>query len=199
MTAPLEPYRVILDYEALEDGFLDRIEDINIPFTTVDENGDMTRGMTQKLLSKSRERWARTLGVESLGKMLKGTGTALVLVIDDERFAEIKADMKLRKRRPTPANAGSIKPPWLFTKKKAREMGKKRFSLMTDAERKRHQRKAGKASGKSRRRKARLIKQVDHKINHVNMVPAVAFTAPEARLDVRDEGHRSCMSAGTAK
>lgn len=107
----LEPYRVILDYEALEDMFLDRIEDLNIPFSTVDDNGGFTQGEAQKLLCKSRERWARTFGVISLGKMLKGTGIALVAVVDDERFAELKGDMKLRKRRPNREMlpAGSIK------------------------------------------------------------------------------------------
>lgn len=155
MTARLDPYRVVLDYEALEDGFLDRIEDLNVTFDKIDDAGGFTRGNTQKLLSKSRERWARTLGIESLGKMLKGTGMALMLVVDDERFAAIKADMEERRRPRKPANAGSAKPAWLFTKKKAHEMGKKRFSVMTESERKRHQRKAGKASGRARRRKAR--------------------------------------------
>lgn len=149
-----EPYRVIGDYEALEDMFLDRIEDLNVTFDKIDEAGGFTRGNVQKLLCKSRERWARTLGIESMGKMLKGTGMLLIAVVDDERFAIIKADLEQRKRPRKPPNAGSPRPVWLFTKKKAREMGKKRFSLMTDSERKRHQRKAGKASGRARRRKA---------------------------------------------
>src|ERR1700748_305782 len=93
-----EPYRVILDYEALEDGFLDRIEDLNTTFDQIDAAAGFTRGNTQKLLSKSRERWARTLGIESMGKMLKGTGMALVLVVDDERFAAIKAELMAGKR-----------------------------------------------------------------------------------------------------
>lgn len=150
-----EPYRVILDYEALEDMFLDRIEDLNTTFTQIDDAAGLTRGETQKLLSKSRERWARTLGITSMGKMLKGTGIVLVAVIDDERFAAIKAELTARKRPRKPAIAGSTRPTWLFGKKKAREMGKKRFSLMSESERKRHQRKAGKASGRARRRKAR--------------------------------------------
>lgn len=160
MTAPIrsmafEPYRVILDYEALEDGFLDRIEDLNTTFDQIDAAAGFTRGNTQKLLSKSRERWARTLGIESMGKMLKGTGLALVLVLDDERFAAIKEQLVARKRPRPIANASSARPTWLFTKKKAREMATKRWSSMPEAKRKRLMRKAGKASARARRRRAK--------------------------------------------
>jgi hypothetical protein len=147
-----DPYRIFLDYEGLEDGFIDRIEDLNTTFDQIDERCGFTRGEMQKLVSKSRERWARTFGVVSLGKALKGTGMALALVVIDE---SVRNELIARKRPRKPAIAGSARPTWLFGKKKAREMGKKRFSLMSDAERKRHQRKAGKASGRARRRKAR--------------------------------------------
>lgn len=174
MTAPIrsmpnyEPYRVILDYEALQDGFLDRIDDLKTTLEQIEMAGGFARGAAQKLLTKNpgkaiarpRDHRAksaqRTFGWESLGKMLKGTGLALVLVVDDERFASLKEQLGRRRRPYYPAKAGSAKPAWLFTKKKAREMGKRRFSTMTDSERKRHQRKAGKASGRARRRKARL-------------------------------------------
>lgn len=43
----------------------------------------------------------------------------------------------------------------IFTSERARQMGKKRHALMSESERKRHQRKAGKASGRARRRKAK--------------------------------------------
>jgi hypothetical protein len=92
-------YRVILDYEALQDGFADRIEDLNVPMTEVDAGGGLTRGNAQKLLVKSDAKWARQFGWESLGKMLKGTGLALALIVDDERFAPIKAEMAQRKTR----------------------------------------------------------------------------------------------------
>src|SRR5437879_1988782 len=127
-TPELEPYMLVLDYESLEDGFLDRIEDLNTTFDQIDAAAGFTRGNTQKLLSKSRERWARTLGIESLGKMLKGTGMALVMVVDDERFAPLKEQLVARKRPRKQANASSTRPTWLFTKKKARELGKKRWS-----------------------------------------------------------------------
>src|SRR5205085_9844902 len=151
---PDQIFRVILDYEALQDGFADRIEDLNVPLTEVDAAGELTRGNAQKLLCKSDAKWARQFGWESLGKMLKGTGLVLALIVDDARFAPIKAQMQTRKMAPRPANAGSKRPTWLFTRKKAREMGKKRFSLMSPKELKRHQRRAGKASAMARRRKS---------------------------------------------
>jgi hypothetical protein len=169
MTAPIrsmpeyELYRVILDYEALQDGFLDRIDDLNTTLEQIDAAGGLANGNTQKLLTKDGGKRGpdrlhslkRTFGWESLGKMLKGTGMALVLVLDDERFAPIKEQLTARKRPRQQANASSMRPTWLFTKKKARELGKKRWSKLTPAQRKRLTRKAGRASGKSRRRKAR--------------------------------------------
>jgi hypothetical protein len=95
-------YRIVLDLEALQDGFLDRIDDLGIAFTEVDSAGKLTRGNAQKLLSKSDAKWCREFGWKSLGKMLKGTGLALALIVDDERFAPIRAQMSQRKwkRRP---------------------------------------------------------------------------------------------------
>jgi len=102
---PDQIYRLITDYEALQDGFADRIEDLNVPLTEVDVAGELTRGNTQKLLVKSDAPWARQFGWESLGKMLKGTGLALALIIDDERFAPIKAEMQQRRMRPRKQDA----------------------------------------------------------------------------------------------
>jgi hypothetical protein len=96
----------------------------------------------------------KTLGKGTLGNMLKATGLALIVVVDDERFAEVKAQMQRRKRS-VPPNAGTKRPTWLFTKKKAREMGKRRFASMTPAQLSRHQRKAAKAMHRARRLKAR--------------------------------------------
>jgi hypothetical protein len=181
MSAPFEPYRVILDYEALEDMFLDRIEDLNTTFTQIDDAAGMTRGNVQKLLSKSRERWARTFGVESFGKMLKGTGMVLVAVVDDDRFAPVKAELVARKKPRQQANASSARPTWLFTKKKAREMGTRRWSVMTPEKRKKLMRKAGKASGKARRAKARasrsLVQQPAPKLD-VALTPRLVDANP---------------------
>lgn len=156
-----ELYRVILDYEALQDGFMDRIDDLNTALDQIDVAGGLTRGNAQRLLTKNPGKARsdrpssasrRTFGWESLGKMLKGTGLALVLVVDDERFAETKEQLVKRKRQPT--IVGSKRPTWLFTKDKARELIQKRYSMMTPAQRKRLARKAGKASARARRRKA---------------------------------------------
>jgi len=179
-----EIYRVILDYEALQDGFMDRIDDLNTTLDQIDVAGGLTRGNAQRLLTKNPGKARsdrpssasrRTFGWESLGKMLKGTGLALVLVVDDERFAETKE--QLVKRRPPPANAGKQRPTWLFSKEKAREMGKKRFALMSDAQRKRHQRKAQKASARARRRK----------LNASSKSPETK-ALPKARLDCLSQG-----------
>lgn len=148
-----EPYRVILDYEALEDGFLDRIEDLNTTFDQIDAAAGFTRGNTQKLLSKSRERWARTIGIESMGKMLKGTGMALVLVVDDERFAAIKAELIARKR-PKPTNVSIQRPTWLFSKKNAANMRALGIKSLSPQQRKRIAKKAAKARWRKPRRKS---------------------------------------------
>jgi hypothetical protein len=159
---PYELYRVILDYEALQDGFLDRIDDLETTLEQIDMAGDLAKGNVQKLLNKSDSvrGWDRTrrdkriLGWESLGKMLKGTGLALVLVVDDARFRDAK-DMLMKRKRPRqPAIAGITRPTWLFTKKKAQEMGKKRFAAMSPERLKKHQRKAAKARWKQRRKPA---------------------------------------------
>lgn len=148
-----ELYRVILDYEALQDGFADRIDDLNTTLLQIDMAGGLLEGYTQKLLTKAppergtdrHAKQRRTFAWDSLGKLLKGTGLALVLVVDDERFAPLKAQLAKRARPRKPAIAGIPRPAWLFRKDKAREMGKRRFALMSDSERRRHQRKAAKA------------------------------------------------------
>lgn len=188
-----ELYRVILDYEALQDGFLDRIDDLNTTLEQIDMSGGFTKGNVQKLLTKTPGKMRsdrpntpsrRTFGWESLGKMLKGTGLALVLVVDDERFAPMKADLMKRTRPRQPAFAGSSRPTWLFTKKKAREMGKKRFSIMTEAERKRHQRKAGRASGKARRRKAQMEVANDTRRTDQRGCESNSFSVYKAKLAI---------------
>lgn len=109
MTTPAqyELYRVILDYEALQDGFADRIEELNVTLTEIDAAAGMTRGQTQKLLRKlgaddfrpsAQRKYSRGFAWETLGKTLKGTGLALALIVDDERFAPVKAEMANRER-----------------------------------------------------------------------------------------------------
>ena len=76
-----ELYRVISDYEALQDGFLDRIDDLE---TTISGIPGFADGALQKLLSKNPgqrierkrdHRFAsaqRTFGWKTLGEMLNG-------------------------------------------------------------------------------------------------------------------------------
>lgn len=143
-----EIYRVVLDYEALHEGLVDRVEDLNVSRITIDEEGGFQPGYASKLLCNPP---MKNLGPKTLGGMLKATGMALVLVVDDARFAATKAQMSKRKRT-VPAIGGRQRPTWLFTKDKAREMGKKRFAAMTPAQRTRHQRRAAKARWAKQRR-----------------------------------------------
>ncbi len=101
-------FRIVTDLEALKDGFSDRIADLDVAMTEVDAATGMTRGNMQKLLSKSDAKWAREFGWKTLGDALKGTGLALVLVIDDARFAPIRDRMTKRER---PARPLKLLPP----------------------------------------------------------------------------------------
>lgn len=113
-----EIFRVALDYEALHEAFVDRVEDLNVPRGEIDVAGKLAQGHASHLLCTPPK---KVLGKESLGKMLKATGMALVLVIDDERFAPIKA--KMAKRRRTVHPNGSIKrPAWLITRAASQNM-----------------------------------------------------------------------------
>jgi hypothetical protein len=167
MTAPIrempayELYRVITDYEALQDGFLDRIDDLDTTLALP----SFADGQVQKLLTKNpgkaitRKRdhrsasAKRTFGWESLGKMLKDTGLALVLVVDDARFGPVKEQLSKRKRKPSPSIVGQKRPTWLFTPKKASKMRAKWWNSLTEAQQKKHQRKAQKGQAAARRRK----------------------------------------------
>lgn len=153
--SPDQIYRTFDTLEALKEVFLDRIDDMNVPLTEVDAAAGMTRGNMQKCLSNSDAKWARDFGWKTLQAACKGTGLILAAIVDDERFATIKEQMQLRKQ-PKRAMPRSTRPAWLFTREKAREMGKKRWSNLTPEERTRLARKAGKASGRARRRRARV-------------------------------------------
>lgn len=146
-TPAYELYRVILDYEALQEAFIDRIEDLNVSRITIDEVGGFTGGHSSKLLCQPP---IKNLGPTSLAKMLKATGLVLIAVVDDERFAAVKAQMSPRKR-PVQAKARIVRPAWLFTKEKAREMGKKRWAGMSPSKRSRLARKAVNARWKRSR------------------------------------------------
>jgi len=172
-----ELYRIILDYEALQDGFMDRIDDLNTTLDQIDVAGGLTRGNAQRLLTKNPGKARsdrpssasrRTFGWESLGKMLKGTGLALVLVVDDERFAETKEQLVKRKRPAIQAIARQARPTWLFRKEKAREMGKKRWSTVSPSKRKKMLRRAAKAGGKAVARRLTKEQRIERARNAAN-------------------------------
>jgi hypothetical protein len=157
-------YRIIEDYEALQDGFADRIEELNTTQTEIDAAGGMTRGNTNQLLTRmnagdyrptGKRRRSRSFGWETLGGTLKGTGLALALIVDDARFAKVKGTLLKRRRKNLPSIVGQSRPTWLFTKDKAREMRGKWWSGLTDAQRKKHQRKAQRGQAASRRKNMR--------------------------------------------
>jgi 3-oxoacyl-(acyl-carrier-protein) synthase len=101
----IELFAVVDNYEALQDAFADRIEDLNVTMTEIDAAAGMTRGQVQKLLRKldpndfrpsAKRKYSRGFGWKTLGNSLKGTGLALAVIVDDERFAPIRAQMAKR-------------------------------------------------------------------------------------------------------
>jgi hypothetical protein len=93
----------------------------------------------------------KNLGDISLPKILKATGMALVLVIDDERFAPIKAQMSKRKKTIRPvARIKRVK--GYFTKENAVKHSKKRWDGIPLAIRKKIMRRVAKAGWITRRR-----------------------------------------------
>jgi len=157
MTAPsqviddrFEVYRVATDYEGICDVFRDRVEDIEATRLGVDAAGGFALGHASTLLCKPQ---IKGYGPESLTHMLKATGMALVFVIDDQRFSKVRERLGHR-RRPLRTIAHSPRPAWLFTKIKAREMGAKRWSGISEQERRKMMKKPQRASARARRRKA---------------------------------------------
>jgi hypothetical protein len=150
-----ELYRVITDMDALHEGFRDRVEELQATRLEIDAAGKLQPGYSAKLLCDPP---IKSFGRESLPRMLKATGMALVLVIDDQRFAITKAQLAKRKR-PNRAIVRRVIPKWLFKPEKAREMGKKRWLGVSDAERTRIMKRVSKAALRARRRKARLQAQ----------------------------------------
>jgi hypothetical protein len=165
MTEPrYELYRVITDYEALQDGFLDRIDDLGTTLEQIEMAGEMARGQLQKALTKNPgkaiarprdHRHAsnqRRFGWESLGKALKGTGLALVLVVDDERFAPVKETLTKRKRPRRADDRKHTKPAWLITPAKSRKLQALRQIKLSPARRSKIARKAANARWRKERR-----------------------------------------------
>jgi hypothetical protein len=140
-----ELYRVVTDYEALQDGFLDRIEDLNTTFEQVEAAGEIPRGHASRMLMKSDKRVVKAMGPKSLKQMLKGTGLVLALIVDDERFAPLKEQMVPRKRPAKQTNVSMARPGWLFTKRNAANMRALGVKSLSPQQRKRIAKKAAKA------------------------------------------------------
>jgi hypothetical protein len=150
-----ELYRVVTDLDALHEGFRDRVEELQITRLETDAAGQLQPGYSAKLLCNPP---IRSFGRDSLPGMLKATGMALVLVIDDARFAPVKARLALRKR-PLRSMVRKARPKWLFTSQKASKNGKKWWSGLTEAQRKRTIKKLCRARDRARRRRAATAKK----------------------------------------
>lgn len=185
-----ELYRVITDYEALQDGFLDRIDELD---TTQGAIPGFADGVVQKLLAKNAGRHVketprssrkaslkRSFGWESLGKMLEGTGLALMLVVDDERFAPIKEQLAKRRRINKLPNGSIRRPTWLFTRKKAMKMQVLRNQCLSPKQRKKIARKAAKARWRRPRKSSALATSRAAESGSVGVVRNASPTAVSA-------------------
>ena len=126
------------------------MEDLGATRISLDDAGEFTPGYSAKLLCQPP---MRAIGKDSLPKLLKATGMVLVLVIDDERFAEIKS--KLIKRKKTVRAVARIKRvKGYFTKENAAKCAEKRWKDVPDHIRSRLARKAIRARWRGRKRRA---------------------------------------------
>ncbi|WP_316176246.1 hypothetical protein [Bradyrhizobium sp. SZCCHNRI1073] len=147
-----EIFRVCTDMEALHDAFRDRVEDLNISRETLDELGGFTARYSAKLLCDPPMKW---IGRETLPKMLKATGMAIVLVLDDDRFAPTKAKLANRKRT-VRAVARIKRVKGYFTKENAGFYSKNSWKHLPPAKRSRLARKAANARWRAARRRKKL-------------------------------------------
>lgn len=89
-----EIYRIVTDMEALHEAFRDRVEDLNVSRIELDAVAGLTPGYASKLLCDPPMKF---VGRETLPKMLKGTGLAIALVVDDGKLAARSAETPKRK------------------------------------------------------------------------------------------------------
>jgi hypothetical protein len=144
-------YGVATDYDDMIELVRYRVEELATTHESVDAVAGIPAGYFGKVVAPQP---IKSMGKLTMGPVLQTLGLALIVVRDDEQFARLKDRLAKRKRvHNLPPIAGKVRPTWLFKKKKAREMGKKRFALMTPAQLKRHQRKAQKGQAAARRRK----------------------------------------------
>ena len=91
MNAQPEIFRIVTDMEALHEAVRDRVEDMNISRIEFDAHADLPSGYSGKLLSDPPKKF---MGKKTLPKILKGTGLAIALIVDD---GKLPADLPVRK------------------------------------------------------------------------------------------------------
>lgn len=153
-----ELYRVITDWDALHEGFRDRVEELEITRVEIDLAGNMTPGYSAKLLCDPP---IKSFGRASLPRMLKATKMVLLLAINDERFKPVREQLAKRKR-PSRSIVRRIPAKWLMTSQKATEMSRNRWSGISPQQRSKIMKKVRRgatAAARARRRKAELAAQ----------------------------------------
>jgi hypothetical protein len=107
-TAALPPIAIkgrvlaqVTEYQALWNAMRGRVAELQITMLELDGISGAADGYSAKILGPSQ---IKAFGKKSLGRMLRGTGTYLVLVEDAQATAKIKALAKKRQRplRPPP-------------------------------------------------------------------------------------------------
>ncbi len=139
-----EPYRVFTSLDGLREALVDRIEDLNISRGTVDEAAGLAPGYAGKLLCDPP---MKQLANGTIPKMLAATGMVLVAVIDDERFAEVKAGLMARKHNVRRVGR-LIRIKGHFTKENAGKYSEMRWADVSPEMRRKTARKARKAGWK---------------------------------------------------
>lgn len=149
MTEPRQ-IAVVHDYPGLLTALRERAERLNVSRAVIDDVSGLASGYAGKLLANPP---MKTLGAISLGPMLGALGLSLVLIEDPDQMRRIASRMSARNNSQVRLNANASKqfPGWLFNSRKARKAARKRWSSMTESQRKRAARKAW----RTRRQRAR--------------------------------------------
>jgi hypothetical protein len=149
-------YGVATDYETMIELVRYRLEELNTTHESVDDVSGLHGGYTSKLVAPTP---IKSMGKASMGPMLQTLGLALIVVRDDAQFARIKDRLARRERPRQVPNGSSTRPTWLFTRKTSLKMQALRSDRLSEKQRQRIARKAGRASGRARRRRAKLKAQ----------------------------------------
>lgn len=142
-------YGVASDYQGMVELVRFRLEELQTTHESVDEVSGLHGGYTSKIVAPIP---IKSMGKVSMGPILQTLGLALIVVRDDEAFQKIKHRLAKRERPNLPRHLGQFRPKWLLTPKKASKLRVKWWSGLSDAQKKRIQRKAQKGQAASRRR-----------------------------------------------